>query len=121
MIDEVLASRVAAEDTELTGLSGPAPVLSRLLRPLDRLGTQRFLRESRRKVWANAMELSRARRRGPDAYTAALAQLEDLSAGKLADLRAPGEVLLKLAVRGFGVRLPQAGGQDPSGRPISHS
>jgi hypothetical protein len=120
-IDAVLAARVAAESAVLTGLSGPAPVLSRLLRPLDRLGTQRFLRESRRKVWANTAELSRARRRGPDAYPEVLAQLAELSAAKLTDLQAPGEVLLKLAVRGFGVRLPQAGGQDPSGRPMSHS
>jgi hypothetical protein len=33
-IDNVLASRVAAEDDELTRLSGPAPPLDRLLRPL---------------------------------------------------------------------------------------
>ena len=69
-IDDVLASRVAAEDDELTSLSGPAPLLDRLLRPLNRLGTQRFLREARQKVWANAVELSKARRQGQDAYAA---------------------------------------------------
>jgi hypothetical protein len=105
-IDDVLASRVAAEDDELTRISGPAPLLDRLLRPLNRLGTQRFLREAREKVWANAVALSRARRQGPDAYTARLAQLEDLSAAKVAALQAPGQVLLKLAATGFGVRLP---------------
>ena len=105
-IDEVLASRVAAEDDELTRLSGPAPLLDRLLRPVSRLGTRRFLREAREKVWANAAVLSRARRQGSDAYAAVLAQLEELSAAKVAALQAPGQVLLKLAATGFGVRLP---------------
>jgi hypothetical protein len=51
-IDEVLAARVAAEDDELTRLSGPGPLLDRLLRPASRLATKRFLREAREKVWA---------------------------------------------------------------------
>jgi hypothetical protein len=108
-IDEVLASRVAAEDGELTRLSGPAPLLDRLLRPASRLGTQRFLREAREKVWANATVLSRARMHGPDAYAAVLAQLEELSTAKVTELQAPGRVLLKLAATGFGVRLPLQG------------
>ncbi|HUA42520.1 MAG TPA: DUF5995 family protein, partial [Streptosporangiaceae bacterium] len=93
-IDTVLASRVAAEDDELTALSGPSTLLDRLLQPFNRLGTQRFLREAREKVWANAIALSRARRQGPDAYAAVLAQLEELSAAKVAALMAPGQVLL---------------------------
>jgi hypothetical protein len=97
---------VAAEDDELTRLSGPIPLLDRLLRPFNRLGTQRFLREARRKVWANAITLSRARRQGPDAYARVLAQLEELSAAKVTALQAPGQVLLRLAATGFGVRLP---------------
>jgi hypothetical protein len=107
-IDDVLAARVAAEDDELTRLSGPPPLLDRLLRPFNRLGTQRFLREAREKVWANAADLSRARRQSPEAYAAALAQLEELSAAKVTALRAPGQVLLKLAATGFGVRLDGA-------------
>jgi len=99
-IDDVLASRVAAEDGELTHISGPGTLPDRLLRPFNRLGTQRFLREARRKVWANAVTLSRARRPGPDTYTAVLAQLEELSAAKVAALQAPGQVLLKLAATG---------------------
>ena len=109
-IDAVLAARVAAEDAELTALtalSGPPPLLDRLLGSLNRLGTQRFLREARQKVWANAIALSRARRQGPDVYAAVLAQLEELSAAKVAALQAPGQVLLKLAATGFGVTLPQ--------------
>jgi hypothetical protein len=109
-IDEVLASRVTAEEDELIRLSGPAPLLDRLLRPVSRLATQRFLREAREKVWANATMLSRARRQGPDAYAAVLAQLEELSAAKVTTLQAPGQVLLKLAVTGFGVRLPATPG-----------
>jgi hypothetical protein len=107
-IDDVLASRVAAEDDELTAISGPGSLLDRLLRPFNRLGTQRFLREAREKVWANAIVLSRARRQGPGAYAAVLAQLEELSAAKLAALEAPGPVLLRLAATGFGVRLADA-------------
>jgi Family of unknown function (DUF5995) len=107
-IDTVLAARVAAEDDELTAISGPGTLLDRLLRPLNRLGTQRFLREAREKVWANAIALSHARRQGPDAYGAVLAQLEELSAAKVTALMAPGQVVLKLAATGFGVRLPQA-------------
>src|SRR5436305_629705 len=45
-IDGVLAARVAAEGDELARLSGPAPLLDRLLKPLSDLGTQRFLREA---------------------------------------------------------------------------
>ena len=74
--------------------------------PASRLGTRRFLREAREKVWANAAVLSLARRQGPDAYAAVLAQLEELSTAKITALQAPGQVLLKLAATGFGVRLP---------------
>jgi hypothetical protein len=108
-IDTVLAGRVAAEDDELTAVSGPGTLLDRLLRPFNRLGTQRFLREAREKVWGNAIALSRARREGPDAYATVLAHLEELSAAKVAALMAPGQVLLKLAATGFGVRLPAVG------------
>jgi hypothetical protein len=70
------------------------------------IGTQRFLREAREKVWVNAIALSRAQRQGPDAYRNVLAQLEELSAAKVTALMTPGPVLLKLAGTGFGVRLP---------------
>ena len=39
-------------------------------------------------------------------YAARLAELEVLSAARIADLLAPGQVLLRLAVSGFGVVLP---------------
>jgi hypothetical protein len=104
-IDGVLSSRVAAEDGELK-TSGPASVLDKLLTPLNRAGSKRFLREARLKVWHNTMELQQARLAGPDAYASRLAELEVLSAARIADLLAPGQVLLRLAVAGFGVMLP---------------
>lgn len=105
-IDDILASRVSAEGEELASIYGPGSRLDRLLKPFNQSGTRRFLREARQKVWANAISLSQARRTGAGAYAARLAELEELSAAKVAELQAPGQVLLKLAVRGFGVRLP---------------
>lgn len=106
-IDEVLAMRVGAEDDELTRISGPGTLLDRALKPLNRLGTKRFLREARAKVWANALVLSRARQAGPHQLAASISALEQLSAAKVAALQAPGQVVLKLAASGFGVLLPQ--------------
>ena len=105
-IDSVLASRVADEGDELAQVSKPASRLDRLLEPVNRLATRRFLREAREKVWANAIILHQARVQGPDAYKAVLEQLEALSAAKVAALQAPGQVILKLATKGFGVQLP---------------
>jgi hypothetical protein len=101
-IDGVLAERVASEDNELQ----PESLLDRLLTPLNRAGTKRFLKEARRKVWHNTEELHAARVAGPDHYTVRLAELELLAAAKIADLLEPGQVLLRLAVAGFGVTLP---------------
>lgn len=108
-IDDVLATRVAAEGEELARLSGPASPIEQAVRPLNRVGTRRFLRESRRKVWFNAALLNRARGEGPAAYQAALFRLETLTARKVATLQEPGQVLLRLAAHGFGVRLDPRG------------
>src|SRR5690242_8154499 len=102
-IDGVLSARVAAEDEELA-TTGVRSLLDRVLTPLNRLSSQRFLRESRQKVWHNTTELQRARVAG--SYEKRLAELEVLSAAKVADLLRPGQVLLRLAVTGFGVTLP---------------
>lgn len=104
-IDDVLAGRVAAEDAELKS-TGVHSLLDTALTPLNRLGTKRFLREARLKVWHNTAELQQARLSGAAAYRARLAELEVLSAARIADLLAPGQVLLRLAVAGFGVVLP---------------
>jgi Family of unknown function (DUF5995) len=103
-IDGVLSSRVAAEDQQLA--SGGRTLVDRVLQPLNRRASQRFLTEARQKVWHNTHELQVARLAGPDAYAARLAELEVLSAARVADLLAPGQVLLRLAVAGFGVVLP---------------
>jgi hypothetical protein len=107
-IDGVLAGRVAAEDDELASRSARS-LLDRALQPLNRLASKRFLREARLKVWHNTAELQVARLAGPAAYDARLAELEVLSAARIADLLAPGQVLLRLAVAGFGVVLPPPG------------
>jgi hypothetical protein len=106
-IDGVLSSRVAAEDDELGAVS-TLTVVDRLLQPLNRLSSKRFLREARQKVWHNTVELQRARLAGEREYAVRLAELEVLSAARIADLLAPGQVLLRLAVAGFGVTLPPA-------------
>ncbi len=111
-IDEVLSARVRAEDNELQELDGQS-WLDIIMQPLNRAATRRFLHESRVKVWANAVTLSRSRRQGEEAYAARLAQLEELSATRVADLERPGPVLLRLAAGGFGVLLGD--GQDQAG------
>ncbi len=107
-IDAVLAGRVAAEDDELATRSARS-LLDRALQPMNRIASKRFLREARLKVWHNTTELQAARVAGPAAYDARLAELEVLSAARIADLLAPGQVLLRLAVAGFGVVLPPPG------------
>jgi hypothetical protein len=89
-IDHVLSSRVAAEDDELIAAGG-VTILGRLLTPLNRLGSQRFLREARQKVWHNTLALQDARLAGPHEYAARLAELQLLSAAKIADLLRPGQ------------------------------
>jgi len=102
-IDTVLASRVKDEDN---ALGDARTLLDRALTPLNRLGSKRFLREARQKVWHNVEELHAARRISDEAFQTRLNELEVLSAAKIADLLAPGQVLLRLAVAGFGVVLP---------------
>ncbi len=107
-IDGLLSGRVAAEDDELTARSAMS-LLDRVLQPLNRRASKRFLREARQKVWHNTAALQEARRAGPETYATRLAELEVLSAARIADLLAPGQVLLRLAVAGFGVVLPPPG------------
>jgi hypothetical protein len=102
-IDGLLASRVKAEDA---ALGDPLRLIDRALQPLNRLSSKRFLREAREKVWLNTTELQQARVAGPERYAHRLAELEVLSAARIADLLRPGQVILRLAVAGFGVVLP---------------
>lgn len=104
-INQVLSGRVSAEDDELAAGRGRR-LVDRLLQPANRAASRRFLREARAKVWHNTDALQIERTTGAAAYAARLAELELLSAAKIADLLAPGQVLLRLAVAGFGVTLP---------------
>lgn len=106
-IDSILASRVAAEDQELkkVELPGDRTLLDLLLTPFNRLGTKRFLKEAREKVWNNARQLSEARRQGPTVLAARIGDLERLSKERVGDLNRPGQVLLELSRNGFGVLL----------------
>lgn len=105
-IDDVLGSRVKDED-DLLG--DTRSLLDRLLAPLNRVGSKRFLREARQKVWHNVEALNTARLEGESSYATRLGELEVLCAARIADLIEPGQVLLRLAVAGFGVMLPPAG------------
>jgi hypothetical protein len=105
-IDGVLATQVAREDRALQEAGGRRTLLDRVAAPANRLAVRIFLSESRRKVWANTQQLHAARLAGADAYARRVAALSDASAARVADLLRPGPVLLRLAVRGFGVRLP---------------
>ena len=122
-IDEVLSARVGAEDAELQENAPAKTWRDAAMQPLNRMATRRFLREARAKVWANAMELSLARRAGPDCYARRLAELEELCGKRVADLVRPGPVLIRLATGGFGVQLApaaarpaNAGGPAPAGQ-----
>jgi Family of unknown function (DUF5995) len=109
-IDGILLARVKEEDLELRKVSEPGDVtrLDRLLTPFNRRATKKFLKESRAKVWRNAILMARSRREGPDAHERRRAQLEERCAAKVADLLRPGQVILRLGVSGFGVLLPDA-------------
>jgi hypothetical protein len=107
-VDDILSSRVSAEDAELDASGATRSLMDRVLKPANRAASRRFLRESRRKVWANAVALSAARRNGPAVLQASLGALERLSEAKVATLMRPGPVLLRLGLRRFGVLLPTA-------------
>jgi hypothetical protein len=109
-IDAILSSRVAAEDGELKKVEQPGDrtLLDHILTPFNRAGSKRFLKEAREKVWRNAQALSLARRRSLAELGERLRELEGLSADRVADLRRPGQVLLRLTRDGFGVLLRDA-------------
>ncbi|MGY1701955.1 DUF5995 family protein [Geodermatophilus sp. SYSU D00766] len=106
-IDEVLVGRVGEEDRALAAEGSRRTLLDRVMGGANRTAVRVVLRESRRKVWSNTLALHAARLQGADAYARREAQLEAVSAARVADLRRSGPVLLRLAVRGFGVLLPE--------------
>ena len=104
-IDDVLTAQVGTEDAALRRAGGRRTMLDRLLAPVNRRASRIFLREARRKVWANTAALHTARMPGRGTTRVRLADLEAVSAERVADLLRPGPVLLRLAVHGFGVTL----------------
>lgn len=104
-IDGILSGRVAAEDVEISARSVRS-VLDRAMRPVNRWASRRLLKEAREKVWKNTIQLWRAKSSDEAAYATTLAELEVLSAAKISDLLTPGQILLRLAVAGFGISLP---------------
>ncbi len=107
-IDEVLAGRVSEEDRELEASGSRRTPLDRVMGGANRAAARALLRESRRRVWLNTEALHAARLSGPEALARRVAQLEEVSAARVADLTRGGPVLLRLAVFGFGVSLPPA-------------
>jgi hypothetical protein len=105
-IDRVLAARVSAEDAELERSGGRRTPLDRLIAPVNRTATRRFLREARRTVWANTAVLHRARDDGQACLERRVAELDLAGAERVQELLRPGPVLLRLAIHGFGVALP---------------
>ncbi len=101
---------MAAEDGELKKVEQPGDrtLLDHVLTPFNRAGSKRFLKEARGKVWRNAQALSLARRRSLAELGERLRELEGRSAARVADLRRPGQVLLRLTRDGFGVLLRDA-------------
>jgi len=105
-IDRVLGALVDAGQRLPEAAAGRRSVPDRLSARANRLATKRFLTEARAKVWANTRVLAGARRQDEAAYHARLAELERLATAQVADLTRPGQVLLRLAARGFGIVLP---------------
>jgi hypothetical protein len=105
-IDGVISSQVSAETPDAGRRGGWSALSRRMLAPANRWSSRRFLRVARRDVWHNVAQLQQARLAGADAYAVRLGQLEALAAAKIADLLRPGPLLLRLALTGFGVRLP---------------
>lgn len=110
-IDGVMLRRIPEEYRYLRSVESPGErrLIDQALYPLNIAASRRWLVGARRAVWRNAVELSAARRSGEAALAARMAELERLTAAKVTDLLRPGQVLLRLAVTGFGVALPARG------------
>ena len=107
-IDAVMLRRLPEEYRRLRGGTGPVgpELLTWALYPLNLMASRRWLVAARRSVWNNALHLSAAGGAGEAELARAVADLEVLCAAKVAEIRGPGQVVLRLAVAGFGVTLP---------------
>ena len=108
-IDQVLVARVGAEDTELEALSGPRSRTDRLLQPAQPPGHQAVPARVRGpRSGPTPASLTPPAAPAPTPTPPAWPSWSSLAATRVADLMAPGQVVLKLAVKGFGVRLQDA-------------
>ena len=105
-IDEVLSRQVGAEDAELARAGAPRSRTDVLLGPANQAASRRFLRESRAKVWHNAVALNAARARGPAAYAGRLARAGGLERRAGGGTGTPGAGAA--AARGAWLRCPAA-------------
>jgi hypothetical protein len=76
-----------------------------LAAPVAHEGRELEAAESRERVRHSAGVLDVALRLGPDTYIAAVARLDALAAARVAELRRPGQVVLRPARHGFVARL----------------
>ena len=108
-IDRVLADRVAAEDAVLADALSPQPARPGADPAEPPELTALPARGATEGVAQHDRAAARPRWQARTPYAVRLAELEVLSAARVADLLAPGQVLLRLAVAGFGVTLPPPG------------
>lgn len=106
-IDSVALRRITEEYRNLRAVESirERTLLDHLLYPLNLITIARSLREARRKVWRNTELLTHAHHQGHAELNACLRQLEQRTRAKVTELLAPGQVILKLGVHGFGVTL----------------
>jgi hypothetical protein len=107
-VDSILVKRVHEEDKGLAEVEEPGDrtIIDSLMMPFNTVGTKKFLKDGRRKVWTNTRLLSSARRAGPEVFAEQLSVLEGLCEDRITDLVTPRFVLISLARHGFGVTLP---------------
>lgn len=108
-VDEILVRRVPEEEKRMALVEEPGDrtFVDKMMMPMNRVGTKRFLKDGRKKVWRNTRLLAAARRRGPEDYTRELAVLESQCHERVTDLVTPRFVIIHLARRGFGVDMPE--------------
>ncbi len=105
-IDGILVSRVGAENDKNSPRSRPSSFsTASCARSTSSAASASCVRRDA-ECGTTRSSCRHARLAGPDQYAVRLGELEVLSAARIADLVAPGQVMLRLAVAGFGVTLP---------------
>ena len=116
-IDEVLSRRVGAEDEALARLGAPRSLTDTLVAPANQAASRRFLRESRAKVWHNAVALNAAR--APRSGRVRPAARRPGTAQRRAGSGTGTPGTSALAARGARLRCPAARSRPPRAAPLS--